>query len=167
MNAPDTIRDGKVVALHYRLRLADGTEITDTHAEEPVTYLHGADDIVPGLERELTGRAVGERLTVVVRPEDGYGVHDPDAVETMPRDAFPPDLELMVGDQLTGEDEDGEVVPMRVLDIEGDSVRVDMNHPLAGETLHYEIEIVALRDATHAELDHGHVHDADTPAADA
>ncbi len=154
-----TVADGKGVTLHYKLSLEGDELVVDTEAdEEPMSYLHGAGNLVPGLEDALTGKAVGEVVKVVVSPEDGYGDHDPDAVDEVPRDAFPADLELEVGMQLTAEDEDGNLTPCMVMELHDDHVIVDMNHPLAGEVLHYEVRILEVRDATAEEREHGHVH---------
>ena len=153
------VADGMVVTLHYRLSLDDDELIVDTEADnEPMSYLHGASNVIPGQETALAGRVVGDVVTTVIEPEQGYGEADPDAVDEVPRDAFPDDLELEVGLQLTAEDEDGNLTPCVVMELHDDHVVVDMNHPLAGETLHYVVKILEVRDATDEEREHGHVH---------
>jgi FKBP-type peptidyl-prolyl cis-trans isomerase SlyD len=159
MGGSNKVADGKVVTVHYKLSIAGGEQVVDTTAdEEPMSYLHGAENIVPGLERQLEGRQVGETVQAVVTPDEGYGERDEDALQQIPRDAFPDDLELETGMQLTAEDEDGELMPLYVTEIHDDHVVVDTNHPLAGETLHYEVTIVGIRDATDEEREHGHAH---------
>lgn len=162
MSGSNRVQDGKVVLVHYRLTL-DGVEdvVDSTEGDEPMAYLHGADNIVPGLERALEGLGVGETIAVTLQPEDAYGEREPDAIQEIPHDAFPDDLEVEVGMQLTAEDEDGELTPLYVRAIAEDHVVVDTNHPLAGETLRYEVTIVEIRDATDSEVEHGHAHGAD------
>ncbi len=156
---PTVVADGKVVTLHYKLSLDGQNVIVDTEADnEPMSYLHGASNIIPGLEAVLAGRAVGEVVEADIEPSEGYGDHDPDAIDNVPRDAFPEDLKLEPGLQLSAEDEDGSVLPCIVKEIHDDHVVVDMNHPLAGETLYYVVRVLEVRDATSEEEEHGHVH---------
>jgi FKBP-type peptidyl-prolyl cis-trans isomerase SlyD len=145
----------KVVRLDYTLKNDAGEVLDSSDGAEPLAYIHGAHQIVPGLERALEGLDVGAEKDVVVGPEDGYGVPDPG---TVPRASFPPDLELAVGDSFMGENEEGGAVPVRVVELRDDVVVVDANHPLAGVTLHFHVTIREVRDATPAELMHGHAH---------
>lgn len=162
MAGSNRVEDGKIVTVHYKLSIEGGEPVLDsTEDGDPMSYLHGADNIVPGLERELAGRSVGEVVTAVVAPDDGYGDRDDDAIQEIPRDAFPPDLELEPGMQLTAEDDDGNLTPMFVQSLAADHVVVDLNHPLAGKTLRYEVTIVGVRDATDDERAHGHAHGPD------
>ncbi|MEY2980039.1 MAG: FKBP-type peptidyl-prolyl cis-trans isomerase [Planctomycetota bacterium] len=162
MSGSQRVQSGKVVTVHYRLTLDGVDEVVDsTEGDEPMAYLHGADNIVPGLEAALEGLGVGETITVTLAPEDAYGEREPDAIQEIPHDAFPDDLEVEVGMQLTAEDEDGELTPLYVRAIAEDHVVVDTNHPLAGETLRYEVTIVGVRDATESEREHGHAHGED------
>ncbi len=156
MPSTQTVADGRVVTLHYKLSLGDEI-VVDTHAEEaPMSYLHGAENIVRGLEVALTGKKAGDLVDVVVEAKDAYGERDEDAIDEVPRDVFPDDIELEVGLQLTAEDEDGEVIPCVVREIHADHVVVDMNHPLAGERLRYQVQLLEVREATAEELEHGH-----------
>ncbi len=125
-----------------------------------MAYLHGAENIVPGLEAALTGQATGAKVKASVPPEDGYGDRDPDATERIPRSAFPPELALETGMHLTARHENGSIVPMTVSAVGDEEVTVDLNHPLAGRTLHFDVAIVDIRDATDEERQHGHVHGA-------
>lgn len=156
--AESIVRDDVVVSLHYTLRNAKGEVLDKSDAKEPLIYLHGHENIVPGLEEALDGKKVGDKVKAVVAPEDGYGEKSGE-VERVPRDAMPEDIE--VGMDLLAEDEDGEVMPFWVVAIEGDEVVVTPDHPLAGVELHFDCEVVALRDATREELEHGHPHGPD------
>ena len=148
-----------VVTVEYRLTLPDG-ELIDSSEDEggPLVYLHGYEDIVPGLEKALEGKGVGERIQAVVPPEDAYGEYDPEGVEEVPREDFPKDLELEAGGVITATDEDDEEVEFTVKEVKGDTIVVDFNHPLAGKTLHFDVTIKEIRAATEEELTHGHVH---------
>ena len=147
-----------VVSLDYRLHLGDGKIIEETEADDPLVYLHGYEEIVPGLEKALEGKKAGETLKAQVAPEDGYGDYDPDDVEEVPREEFPPDLQLEAGGVVTATDEDGDEVEFLVKEVGPKTVTVDFNHPLAGKTLHFEVTIREVRAATKEELEHGHAH---------
>jgi FKBP-type peptidyl-prolyl cis-trans isomerase SlyD len=154
-----TVEDGMVVGLDYTLRLDDGEVIDTSSGDDPLEFLQGEGQIIPGLEQELYGMAVGDAKRVTVAPADGYGDYDSQAFETVPPDAFPPDLELTEGMRLHMRDQSGEVFEVYVAEIGDDGVLLDFNHPLAGETLHFDVTIATLRQATPEELDHGHAHD--------
>lgn len=156
-----TIRDGKVVLMHYTLRSAKGDVIDTSDGDEPLAYLQGAQNIVPGLESALAGKAVGFRGQVVVQPGEGYGERVDVPPQAVPRTSFPPQLELEVGMQFAAQGPDDEVVPIWIAGFNGDRVLVESQHPLAGATLHFDVEIVAVRDATADELSHGHPHGPD------
>lgn len=148
----------KVVSIDYTLRV-EGEVVDSSSGSEPLEYLHGHGNIVPGLERALAGLAKGESLHVQVSPEDGYGEWDEEGEQVMPRDAFPDDLEL--GASYVAEDENGESVTLTVVEIGDDEVTVDFNHPLAGEVLAFEVTVRDVRDASPEELEHGHAHGSD------
>lgn len=154
------IADKTVVSLHYTLKNAAGEVIDSSEGAEPLSYIHGASQIVPGLERELTGLKAGDSKDVVVRPEDGYGVPDPQGIFGVPRAAFPPEAKLEVGESFVGEDDEGQAVPVRVIEVRPDMIMVDANHPLAGETLYFHVDVREVREATVEELQHGHAHGA-------
>jgi len=154
-----TVADGLVVELDYTLSLDDG-EVVDTSADgQPLQYLHGQGQIIPGLEKALYGLAAGDELAVTVPPSEAYGDIDPDDYDEVPLDAFPPDAALEPGMTVEVTDESGEVYDAYVSEIRADTVLLDFNHPLAGETLYFDVKIVGLRPATDQELAHGHVHD--------
>ena len=156
-----TVAAGKVVAIHYTLRDAEGAVIDESGDEGPLQYLHGAENIVPGLEDGLAGKAVGETVKVEVPPEKGYGHSDPSGIQVVERKVFPDDVDVQVGMHFGAEGPNGEVVPVWVTKVEGDQLTVDFNHPLAGKTLHFEVSIADIRDATDQERDHGHPHGGD------
>lgn len=149
------IENDKVVTIHYTLRNDAGEELDSSAGEEPMAYLHGAENIVPGLERALAGKAAGDVVDVVIEAKDGYGERQGPEPQPIARSSFPPDVQE--GMQFVAEGEDG-LFPLWVSRIEGDKVFVDTNHPLAGERLHFHVEVVGMRDATDEELSHGHPH---------
>jgi len=157
-----TIADGQVVSLAYTLRLDDGEVIDSAASEDPLVYLHGAQNIIPGLEQALTGLKVGDARKVSVIPGQAYGELDPDAYELVPYSAFPGDVDLEEGMGLSMVDnESGQRMEAYISELRDDGVLLDMNHPLAGETLHFDVEIVGLRRATSDEIAHGHAHSGD------
>jgi FKBP-type peptidyl-prolyl cis-trans isomerase SlyD len=145
----------KVVTIDYVLKNPGGEVLDTSDGAEPLSYIHGAHQIVPGLERALEGLEVGAVKDVVVPAGDGYGEPDPGGIFTIPRASLPPDLSIEVGDTFMGESDDGEAVPVRVVELRDDVVVVDANHPLAGVELHFHVEVRAVRDATLDELTHG------------
>jgi FKBP-type peptidyl-prolyl cis-trans isomerase SlyD len=148
------IGDKKLVRLDYTLRNAAGEVLDTSEGGEPLSYVHGAHQIVPGLEQQLAGLSAGDSKDVVVQPEDGYGVPDPEGIFSVPRAAFPEGAVLEVGESFIGEDDQGGAVPVRVIEVREDQVVVDANHPLAGETLFFHIDVREVRDATLEELMH-------------
>lgn len=158
MGKPTTIAKNVVAVIEYTLTNDDGETLDTSVGDEPLVYLHGHENIVPGLEAALEGKKVGDHLKVDVSPEQGYGERDDNGVRALARDQFPPDAELTVGMQFMAELEDDEVVPMWVVEVDDSEVHVDLNHPLAGETLHFDVKIIELREAHAEELAHGHPH---------
>jgi FKBP-type peptidyl-prolyl cis-trans isomerase SlyD len=152
------IAKDSVVSIDYRLHLGDGKIIEESDANDPLVYLHGYEEIVPGLEKALEGRKAGETLKAQVSAEDGYGEYDPESVEEVPREDLPADLELEEGGIVTATDEDGDEVEFLVKELRPKTVVVDFNHPLAGKTLHFEVSVREVRAATEEELEHGHAH---------
>ena len=156
-----TIVDDLVVSLDYTLKLDDG-EIIDSSAEQgPVEFLQGRGQIVPGLEQALYGMAVGEEKGVQVVPGEGYGERKEDALQVVPNDVFPSDLDLEPGMALQMRDPSGRMLIAYVVELRPDGVLLDFNHPLAGETLHFQVKVADLRAATEEELAHGHVHNSE------
>lgn len=156
------IKEDIVVSLDYTLRLEDGEIIDSSEKDDPLEYLHGHGQIIPGLEKALVGLAAGDSKKVVVPPAEAYGEVDMEAFEIVPRTMFPDDLELEEGLELSLRDaETNEPFDAAIAEIRESEVMLDFNHPLAGETLHFEVRIPALRPATEEELTHGHAHAAD------
>lgn len=151
------IARNKVVTIHYTLRDEQGAVIDSSSGRGPLAYLHGKGNIVPGLERALAGRGAGDKLDVTVAPEQGYGVRDERLVEIVPRSRFPAGTELAPGMRLRTSGARG-VRIVSVVKVERDFVTLDGNHPLAGRTLHFSVEVAEVRRATHEEVSHGHVH---------
>lgn len=145
----------RVVTLHYVLRDADGNVLDDSRARrQPLEYLHGHHNIVSGLEHELTGQEAGATLSVTLMPADAYGLRDEALVREVARNAFPVD-DLAPGMRFQTPGDDGPEV-VTVLEVGGQAVLVDTNHPLAGHKLSYALEVLSVRDATRAELAKGH-----------
>jgi FKBP-type peptidyl-prolyl cis-trans isomerase SlyD len=155
-----TIENERVVTMHYHLTNADGQVIESSRGSDPLTYLHGAGTLLASLERALTGLDVGATTTVELAPAEAYGEHDATKIEALPRSAFARVPNLAVGMRLEGQDDHGQTVIVRVMEMREDTVVIDANHPLAGETLTFAIEVLAIRQATADELTHGHVHEA-------
>ncbi|MCA9492764.1 MAG: peptidylprolyl isomerase [Myxococcales bacterium] len=154
------VENGKVASIHYTLKNDAGEVLDSSEGREPLAYLHGAGNIVPGLERELEGKDVGNSFDVRVDPEDGYGVRRGDA-QAVERSAFPENVDLETGMMIQAQTEQGEIIPLWIVRIEDETVWLDQNHPLAGVALNFAVEVVAVRDATDEELDHGHPHGPD------
>ena len=153
-----SVSDDLVVSLDYTLRLEDGQVVDTSAGREPLEFLQGHSQIVAGLEQALYGMYVGDEKDVVVQPEDGYGVRNPDAFQEVPMNLFPSDITLEPGMGLELMDDSGQLMLAFVAEVRPDSVLLDFNHPLAGATLHFNVKVAALRNATTDELEHGHVH---------
>jgi len=153
-----TVKKDKVVEMHYTLKNDVGDVIDSSKGQEPMPFIQGRGNIVPGLESALEGMKIGESCDISVKPEDGYGVHHPEAIQEIPMSALQGIDNLEVGMQLQSQDEQGNPFVVHVKSINEDSVTIDANHPLAGETLHFSVSIENVREATKDELDHGHVH---------
>jgi FKBP-type peptidyl-prolyl cis-trans isomerase SlyD len=147
----------KVVSIHYTLTNSDGTVLDSSSGGHPLAYLHGFGNIIPGLENALEGKATGDKLEVTVEPEQGYGARDERLVQAVPRSAFKGVDELAPGMQFQAQGPQGTRLVV-VTEVAEDVVTVDANHPLAGQTLHFDVEVSEVRDATAEELEHGHVH---------
>lgn len=154
-----TVVDDIVVTLDYLLQLDDGEEIDRSDSQDPLQFLQGHGQIIPGLEKELYGMKIGDEKQVTVAPVDGYGELDPKNFDTVSRNIFPDDMELSEGQSLQLRDaESGQVFQASVSELKDEEVVLDFNHALAGETLLFQIKIADLRAATSEELAHGHVH---------
>ncbi len=154
-----SISDNKVVNLDYTLTDNEGTVI-DQSNDGSFAYLHGASNIIPGLENALTGKAVGDEMKVTVEPKDGYGERNDAMIETVPRAMFGDVEEIQPGMQFHAQSPDGQMLVVTVVGVDGDQVTIDGNHPLAGVTLNFDVKVREIRDASAEELEHGHVHGA-------
>jgi FKBP-type peptidyl-prolyl cis-trans isomerase SlyD len=152
-----SIKKDSVVAFNYTLKEDTGEVIDSSAPGEPLVYLHGHGNIVPGLERELEGKAANDKLHVKVAPADGYGEYSRELVQKVPRRSLKGIANITVGTRLHAQTSEGPRA-VTVTAVTGDMVTLDGNHPLAGQTLDFDIEIVEVRDATEEELAHGHVH---------
>jgi FKBP-type peptidyl-prolyl cis-trans isomerase SlyD len=150
------IGEKKAVTFHYSLRDDEGNVIDSSDGKKPLTYLHGAGNIVPGLEKALEGKKAGDDVKATVPPAEGYGTRDEANIRNVPRRKLP-DGKLVPGMRMQLQTNQGPIVAT-VLAINGDYVTIDANHPLADKTLHFEVKVVEVRDATPEELKHGHVH---------
>jgi FKBP-type peptidyl-prolyl cis-trans isomerase SlyD len=151
------IEPGTVVSLAYKLTV-DGQEVARTEVGEPMEYLHGAQNILPGLEASLEGKRVGDKFTVTLPPEDAYGDYDDEDIEQIDRQDIPDANQLEIGMVVEVEDEDGYSYVAHVREINDRVVVLDFNPPLAGKTLTYDVEVIGVRPASDEELSHGHAH---------
>jgi FKBP-type peptidyl-prolyl cis-trans isomerase SlyD len=154
------ISANKVVSIDYTLTDARGQVIDSSNGREPLAYLHGNNNIIPGLEKALEGKQKGDSLNVSIAPAEGYGEREEGLIQSVPRHLFENPEQLEVGMQFHSVSEEG----MRVVTVTGvaqETVTIDANHPLAGETLNFAVKVMDVRDASAEELEHGHVHGAD------
>jgi FKBP-type peptidyl-prolyl cis-trans isomerase SlyD len=154
---PQSVENDTVVTLDYTLTV-DGEVIDSSRGSEPIQFIQGQQQIIPGLEKQLYGMSLGESKEVVVSAGDAYGEIDPENFAMVPTDQFPAEIPLQPGVQLELTDDKGERLGATIMEIQGDQVRLDFNHPLAGKELHFAVEVVDLRAATEEEIEHGHVH---------
>jgi len=154
------IKAHKVVTLNYTLTDNEGN-IIDQSNDGSFAYLHGANNIIPGLENALTGKSVGDSMDVTVSPEQGYGERDPAKAQEVPRNMFPEDADIEIGMQFHAQGPDGETLVVTVAGVEDDTITVDGNHPLAGIPLNFAVEVMEIRAASEEELNHGHIHSED------
>lgn len=153
----DTVENNKVVSMEYTLHV-DNEEIDSSKGQDPLQFLVGHGNIISGLEREMIGMKVGESKDVVIQPTEGYGEFDENAFMEVPRSAFPADIPVQEGTELTVRDDTGQPRYARIDAVEGDTVTLNFNHPLAGDELHFNIKVVGVREPSSEELEHGHVH---------
>ena len=151
------IGDQKVVTLHYTLTDNEG-RVIDQSEDGSFAYLHGASNIIPGLENALSGKSAGEELSVAVSPEDAYGVRDESMLQQVPKNMFEDTGQIAVGTQFHAQGPNGEMLVVTVMEVQEEHVLVDGNHPLAGVELNFDVKIIDVRDASEEEVEHGHVH---------
>jgi FKBP-type peptidyl-prolyl cis-trans isomerase SlyD len=155
-----TIKENSAVSFHYTLTDDAGQKIDSSAGQDPLAYLHGAGNIIPGLENALEGKAVGDQLNVAVSAEEGYGPVQQELIQEVPRSAFQGVESIEIGMQFEAQTGQGGAVPVTVTAVTDETVTVDGNHPLAGKSLNFDVTIEAVREATAEELEHGHVHGA-------
>jgi FKBP-type peptidyl-prolyl cis-trans isomerase SlyD len=159
-NNPQIVADDIVVSLQYTLTV-DGKVVDSADRDEPLIFIQGSGDIIPGLESQLYGMATGDNKKVSVESKDGYGELDPESSVEIPRSQFPPEIPVKKGIQLQVQNNDDEVMDAFIDSFTRDTIRLDFNHPLAGKQLLFDVTVVGLRPATEEELAHGHVHGED------
>ncbi len=152
------ISDKCVVAFHCKLTNTDGEQLDSSDGQDPLKYLHGASNIVPGLEKELEGKKAGDALKVEVQPDEGYGQVNPEMVQKVPRSAFEGAPEIKPGMQFQAQGPGGEAQLITVKEVSEEEITVDGNHPLAGQVLHFDVTIEDVSEASEEELAHGHAH---------
>ncbi|PHX04860.1 peptidylprolyl isomerase [Vibrio splendidus] len=151
------IEKNVVVSVAYQVKLEDGVVVDQSTAEAPLDYLHGHNNLITGLKKELEGKVAGDKFSATVTPEDAYGEHNDDLVQRVPADVFQGVEQIEVGMRFLADTDQGPI-PVEVTEVDGDEVVVDGNHMLAGQTLTFDVEVVAVREATEEEVQHGHVH---------
>ena len=154
------IKQNSVVSIAYTLTNQAGEVLDQAELVEPLLYLHGFENIIPGLERALEGLKPGDHKDVTVQPADGYGEEDPNLYVKVPISAFPKSAKIEVGASYRMESPDGDPMVFTVQAVTGETIHMNGNHPLAGQVLNFKIEVINVREATKQELEHGHVHGA-------
>ncbi len=152
-----TITENKVVKLDYTLKNSNGELLDTSDGREPLVYLHGVGALIPGLEKELEGKTSGDKVNTVIAPEDAYGKRREELLHKVPKSGFQGSEEMAVGMQVQLETEQGPALAV-IAEIEGEEVTLDLNHPLADTELHFDVDIIEVRDASQEEIEHGHVH---------
>jgi FKBP-type peptidyl-prolyl cis-trans isomerase SlyD len=147
------------VEIHYTLTDGAGETVDSSRDAEPLPYIHGTEALVEGLEKELDGKSVGDKIKTSVSPAEGYGEVNPELTQSVPRELFQFDGDIEIGMRFEAEAENG-VELVTVIGLDDKTITIDANHPLAGETLNFDVEIISIREATSEELEHGHVHGA-------
>ncbi len=160
-NTKLSVADGMVVTFDFTLTLNGGEVADSTDGQMPLRFIVGQGQLLPGLEDAMIGMAVGEERDVTLKPEDAYGEWDEDALEEVAKSDLPGEMELEEGMPLEVTDTEGDTYEATVYEVKQDSVILDYNHPLAGETLQFHVKVIDIRPATPSEMDHGHVHDED------
>lgn len=157
-----TVENDKVIYLDFVLKNEQGEVLDSSQNGEQLIYLHGANDIIPGLENALTGKTLGEEMQTVIPPSEAYGEYEVSLVDEVSREQFPGIEDLQPGMQFQTSMDDGAPMVIQITKVEGDKITVDGNHPLAGMTLLFDLKIADIRDATAEELEHGHVRVSDS-----
>ncbi len=153
------ISKNKIASLFYTLKNDNGDVLDQADKDHPFLYMHGVGGMIQGLEKALEDKTTGDTFNVMIAPEDAYGMRDDKLVEAVPREMFEgiPEEELKAGAQFHAQTAGGNQV-ITIASVEGDKINIDANHPLAGETLHFDVEVNEVRDASEEEIEHGHPH---------
>ena len=152
------IGDKLVVTIHYTLTDNSGEVIDSSEGADPLAYLHGTGNLIPGLEQALVGKTAGASMQVTISPEDGYGEIQPELIETVPKEAFEGVDSIEPGMAFEAQGSDGQARRIVVKDVSDDGIIIDGNHPLAGVELNFDVQVVDIREASEEEIAHGHVH---------
>lgn len=152
------IGDKMVASIHYTLTNEAGETLDSSEGQEPLSYLHGAGNLIPGLEHALLGKTAGAAMQVSIAPAEAYGEIQADLIQVVPRTAFEGVETIEPGMAFESRDPEGRAHRIVVKSIDGDEITIDANHPLAGQQLNFDVQVVNVRDASAEEIDHGHVH---------
>jgi FKBP-type peptidyl-prolyl cis-trans isomerase SlyD len=151
------ITKNKVISIQYILKNSKNKVLDSSDVDSPLVYIHGIGNLIPGLENALEGRKIGEALSVTIQPEHAYGIRSEEMVKVIPKSEFQDVESIEVGAQFQVDTDNGSLV-LTVVEVQDKDIVVDGNHPLAGETLHFDVTVAEIRAATAEELHHGHVH---------
>lgn len=152
------LKPNQVVTIHFTVKDELGEIVDQTDNSQPFSFLSGKNQILPALEEEISNMIIGSKKNITLKPSEAYGEYMPEAVQVVNRKDFPPDMELEEGMNFVANTPEGGQVPFIVTQIEGNDITIDFNHPLAGETLLFDVELLDIRQATDDEITHGHVH---------
>ena len=152
------IQNDKVVSIDYTLKDDSGEDLDNSQDREPLAFIFGSGNIIPGLENALEGKEQGEELSVTVEPKEGYGEYDESLMFEVGKEQFQDASQIQEGMQVQAQNSNGQVQIFTIKSIGDEKVTLDANHPLAGQTLHFDVAVSEVRDATEEEIDHGHVH---------
>ena len=144
--------------MNYTLKNDQGMVLDTSENREPLSFIVGSGMIIPGLEKELHGKEKGDTVSVTVEPKDGYGEYDPNQTVTVSKNQFAEGTEIKQGMTVQAQREDGQIQLLTIKEVVDDTITLDANHPLAGQTLHFDVQIEDIREATEEEIEHGHVH---------
>jgi FKBP-type peptidyl-prolyl cis-trans isomerase SlyD len=153
-----SVEMNKVIKFNYTLKDDGGTILDSSENKEPLSYLKGANTILPKLEETLNGMIIGSKKNVKLEAKEAYGEYKEEAVQVVKKEQFPKEAELTVGASYLANSPDGNQMPFVITDVKEQDVTVDFNHPLAGKDLEFDVELIDVRDATPEEMQHGHVH---------
>lgn len=148
-----------VAVIDYVLKDDDGDLLDESHGGE-FAYLHGAQNIIPGLEAALEGKQAGDQVSVSIEARDAYGEVDPERIQVVPRDMFETEEEIVPGMQFHAQSPEGHMIVITIAEVDDDEITIDGNHVMAGMNLNFDVEVVSVRAASDEELSHGHVHAA-------